>query len=181
MEHPPITHATLAQRARHELAQYVIVSAYLYVCFGAILLYKAAILRGAGIDFDFYGLALVKALILGKFILIGHAFKIGERTTRGRLVFDILYHSAVFLVLLLVLSVLEEAIVALLHGHPIREALAGVAGGTLPQALATSLLMLLILIPYFAFREIAISLGEGTLLRLLTERRLGDAQERASA
>jgi hypothetical protein len=176
MEHSAETHATLTQRARHELLQYFYVSAYLYVCFGAILLYKTAILRGAGIEADFFGLALVKALILGKFILIGDAFKIGGRVTRGRLVFDILYKSAVFLVLLLILSVIEEAFVALFHGHPIREAVPRVAGGTLLQVFATSLLMLLILIPYFAFREIALGLGEGTLRKLLIERRLPDTQ-----
>jgi hypothetical protein len=36
------THETLAKRARHELVHYVAVSAYLYMCFGVLLLYKAA-------------------------------------------------------------------------------------------------------------------------------------------
>jgi GYF domain 2 len=60
--------ATLAQRARHEVAEYLAISAYLFVCFGSLLFYKSAILRNDGIEFTAFSLALVKALILGKFI-----------------------------------------------------------------------------------------------------------------
>jgi hypothetical protein len=62
--------ATLFQRARHELAEYLVIVAYLFVCFGSLLFYKSAILRNDGIEFAAFGLALVKALILGKFILV---------------------------------------------------------------------------------------------------------------
>jgi Na+-transporting NADH:ubiquinone oxidoreductase subunit NqrD len=168
---PGRKHETLAERARHELVQYLIISAYLYVCFGAILLYKAAILHSEGIQFAPFGVAIVKALILGKFILIGLALKVGERETPSRLLLDIISKSLAFLLLLVVLSIVEEICVGLLHGRAVHDAFAGVAGGTLPEALATSLLLLLILIPYFAFREIAHGLGEGELMRLLAARR----------
>src|SRR5882757_8650011 len=42
---------TLAQRSRHELVEYISVSAYLFVCFGSLLFYKSAILRTEGIEF----------------------------------------------------------------------------------------------------------------------------------
>lgn len=51
---------TLAQRARHELVEYLAVSAYLFVCFGSLLFYKSAILRTEGVEFAAFGLALVK-------------------------------------------------------------------------------------------------------------------------
>jgi hypothetical protein len=165
----------LAQRARDELVQFLIISSYLYVCFGALILYKAAILGSEGISYTPFGLAVVKALVLGKFILMGHALKFGERGRRGRLALDILYKSLLFMLMLVILSIAEGVVVDLVHGRPIREALTGFAGGTLLEAFAASVLMLLVLIPYFAFREIARSLGEGRLLKLLTERRLGDA------
>jgi hypothetical protein len=69
------------------------------------------------------------------------------------------------------LSVIEEVVVGFVHGREAHEVLGEIAGGTLPQVLATSLLILLIMLPYFAFREISASLGEGKLLKLLTERR----------
>ena len=81
---------TLAHKAREELAEYSIISAYLYVCFGAIILYKAAILRGNGIDYALYGTALFKALIIGKFITIGEMARIGERHGGRRLITAVL-------------------------------------------------------------------------------------------
>src|SRR5271170_2392884 len=86
--------ATLAQRARHELVEYLAISAYLFVCFGSLLFYKSAILRNDGIEFAAFSLALVKALILGKFILVLHAVRIGESGDKsGILLVNILKSS----------------------------------------------------------------------------------------
>ena len=48
---------------------------------------------------------------------------------------------------------------------------AGIAGGTFHQMVATSVILLLILIPYFAFRALADVIGEKTIVRLYFERR----------
>jgi hypothetical protein len=175
-ENAAATGGTLAHRARHELVEYVAISAYLYIYFAALLFFKAAILHGEGISYAPYGVAAVKAVILGKFILLGHVLKVGERHARGRLVLDILEKSLLFLVLLIALSTVEEVAVGLIHGRPISESITHVAGPDLLQVLATSLLMLLVLIPYFAFREIDRSLGEGKLLKLLVGRPSPDAR-----
>ena len=53
--------------------------AYLYVCFGAIVLLKASVLHDISIGFAPWGYAAVKAFILGKFMLIGHDIRLGER------------------------------------------------------------------------------------------------------
>jgi GYF domain 2 len=42
---------TLAQRARRELIEYIVISAYLYIYLGALILYKAAILLSVGVTF----------------------------------------------------------------------------------------------------------------------------------
>jgi hypothetical protein len=60
-------------------------------------------------------------------------------------------------------------IVGYFHGRTIQEVLNELAGGTLPQAFALSILMLLILVPYFTFRAVAERLGDGALWKLLTE------------
>ena len=68
---------TLRTRARNELIEYLAIASYLAVCFGALLFYKAAILETDGIDTVRIGLAIVKALILGKFVLILESLKVG--------------------------------------------------------------------------------------------------------
>jgi hypothetical protein len=161
----------LAHRLWHELSEYFMVSVYLFVCFGALLFYKAAILQSDGIEFAPFGIAIVKALVVGKFVLILHALKIGERKGGARVLFaDIFKKSALFLIFLGALTVVEEIIVGLLHGRSVIDAISEIGGGTLQQALATSILMLLILIPYFTFRVVAVRLGESVLWKLLTER-----------
>ncbi|MCP4620600.1 MAG: DUF4339 domain-containing protein [Bradyrhizobium sp.] len=161
----------LKQRLKHELSEYLVISAYLYICFGALLFYKAAIRQSDGIEFAPFGIAVVKALVVGKFVLLLHALGIGERTGgAGALLADILKKSVLFLLFLGALTVVEEIIVGYFHGRTIVEAVSEIGGGTLQQAVATSILMLLILIPYFAFRVVAVRLGEGVLWKLLTER-----------
>jgi hypothetical protein len=157
----------LAHRLAHELKEYAAVSVYLYVCLGALLLYKGAVLQAEGIGYAPYGLAAVKALILGKFMLVGHALRIGHRKVGKPLIYPILHKSFAFLALLLVLDVIEEVIVGLVHGRSIVGALAEIGGGTWRQMLATCLLFLLILLPYFAYREVGEFLGEGTMRRIL--------------
>lgn len=163
-------HKTLAKRARHEIINYLVIFIYLYVYFGALLLYKSAILHGQGIEFGPFGVALVKALILGKFILIGQALKVSGDGSSRRLVSEVVMKSAVFVVFLIVLSLIEEVVVSLIRGHPINQALAGLAGGTLSETLAASFLLLLILLPYFGIQELSQRLGEGVLMKLIKAR-----------
>lgn len=164
-------HGALARKARRELTEYAVISVYLYICFSALIFYKASILHSQGVEFVVYGLALGKALILGKFILVAQALKIGDPNKPRRLALAILYKSLLFALLLIFLAVAEEMIVGFFKGRHLQNVLSEIAGGTLPQFFATSFLMLLIMIPYFAFREISAALGEGKLLTLLTERR----------
>jgi hypothetical protein len=165
--------ATIGRRLGHELQEYGLISAYLYVCFGAMIFYKTAVLRGHGIDIAPYGLAAIKALVLGKFILLGHAAKMGDRYERRRFIHVVARKSMLFLVLLLVLSFIEEAVVGVIHGRTISDSLADVAGDTLPEIVASSVIMLLILIPYLTFRELNAVLGEGKLRQILLGYRTG--------
>jgi hypothetical protein len=162
---------TIAQRAKQELREYALLSLYLFVCFGALILYKAAILDEEGISYLPSGLAAIKALILAKFIMLGQMIRLGDRRRGGRIAYVIAYKALLYLILLLVLSVLEEVVVGLIHGRSVAASFAEFGGAKLPQTLATSLIMLLILIPYLASRELNVALGEGRLWTLLLERR----------
>lgn len=167
---PVIEKKSLVQRARHELIEYLAICTYLYICFAALIFFKATILRGHGIEYEAIGLAIVKALVLGKFILLAHKFKFGAGQWSVRPIFEILRKAVLFMVLLVALSIAEEVITGLFHGRSGLESIGTMADGYAPQAFATSLLMLLILMPYFAFREISTRLGDGVLLGLLIQR-----------
>ena len=76
--------ATLHQRAMHEFKELAIISAYLYVTLGAVIMMKAAVLHTDGIAFTPWGIAIVKAVVLGKFVLLGNMVHVGGRDISGR-------------------------------------------------------------------------------------------------
>jgi hypothetical protein len=158
-------------RVTNELREFAIIAAYLCICFTALAYLKAAILRAHGIDFAPFGFAAVKALICAKFMLLGRAFHVGERYKTGPLIWPTLYKSLTFLVLLFVLNVLEEVIVGLIHHRTVADSIADIGGGTLDQLIATSVIVFLILIPFFAFRSLGEVVGESNLVRLFIEPR----------
>ena len=85
--------ATLQQRATHEIKELLILTVYLYITLGAVIAVKTAVLQTEGIEFAPWGVAIVKALVLAKFILIGDAMKIGEGHT-GPLIWPTLQHTS---------------------------------------------------------------------------------------
>ena len=157
---------TLHHRAMHELKEFVILTVYLYITLGAVILMKTAVLHTEGIAVSPWGIAIVKAAVLAKFILLGKAMKIGGRNTTGPLIWPTLRRAVAFLVLLIVMTVIEEAVVGLIHHKSIAVSLGELVGSRLEETLAGFLIMLLVLIPFFAFLVLSEALGEGRLERM---------------
>jgi hypothetical protein len=158
--------ATLPQRARSELKELVVLTCYLYVTLGTVIVMKTAVLHSYGIHSVLWGVAIVKALLLAKFMLIGRAMKLGEGRTSGPLIWPTLYKAAAFLVLLIIMTLLEQVVVGLVHHRSIVDSLAELAGPRLEETIAGILVVLLVLVPYFAFHVLDEELGEGTLRRM---------------
>jgi hypothetical protein len=127
---------------------------------------KTAVLHAEGIEYAPWGIAIVKAVVLAKFMLLGDAMKIGVRFGARPLIWPTLYKAFAFLVLLIILTVIEEAVVGLFHHQSIAASLSELVGPRLEETLAGYLIMLLVLIPYFAFRVLGEALGEGRLTRM---------------
>ncbi|MGA8191849.1 MAG: hypothetical protein WB902_00575 [Acetobacteraceae bacterium] len=157
--------ATLHQRAIHELKEFAILTVYLYITLGAVIMMKTAVLHAQGIEFSPWGIAIVKAAVLAKFMLVGNAMKIGERHT-GPLIWPTLHKAFAVLLLLVILTLIEESVVGLFHHQSIAASLGDLVGSRLEETLAGYLIMLLVLIPYFAFRVLGDVLGEGKLARM---------------
>jgi hypothetical protein len=166
-----VAKASIGKRAVHELKEFLIIAAYFYVCFTALAYLKAAILAAQGIVFAPFGFAAVKALICAKFLSIGYVFHLGERYSKQALIWPTLHRSFVFLALLIILTVLEELILGYLHHRAFADSMAEIGGGTLHQAIATAIILLLILLPFFAFRSLAEVVGGRVLFRLFFEPR----------
>ena len=100
--------APLHERAMHELKEFVLLTVYLYITLGAVIMMKTAVLHSQGIEFAPWGIAIVKAAVLAKFMLLGNALKIGEHAGASPLIWPTLRKAFAFLVLLIVLTVIEQ-------------------------------------------------------------------------
>jgi len=158
--------ASIRQKAAHEFKEMVALALYLYICFGAVMLLKVSILRDAGVTFDAWGIAAIKALLLAKFMLIGRAFNLGRRFSHRPLIWPTLYHALTFLVLLLVLTTVEEATVGAIHHRALSDSLTHVVGPTVLEGVSVCLVLFLILVPYSAFICLSDTLGERETFRL---------------
>ena len=173
--------ATLRQRAVHEFKELAIVAVYLYITLGAVIVMKAAVLHDQGISFAPWGIAAVKSVLLAKFILLGRAMKIGERYTARPLIWPTLHRAFAFLVLLVVLTVIEEVVVGLFHHQSVAASLGELTGAKLYETLAGYTIMLLVLIPYIAWGVLDEALGEGRLGRMFfIDRRWANSSSGAS-
>ena len=160
------TKPSMRRRVEDELKEFAIISAYLFVCFAAVLYFKATILQAHGIAFAPFGFAAIKALICAKFVSLGNILHVGKRFRSLPLAWSVLLKSFAFLILLIVLNALEEIIAGFIHHRAVADALADFGGGTVPQLIASSFVGLLILIPFFAFSALGEVFGERNLIRL---------------
>ena len=158
--------ATLRQRAMRELKELVVISLYLYISLGSVILMKTAVLHTEGIAFTPWGVAIVKAVVLAKFMLLGNAMKLGERTTTRPLIWPTLHKAFALLVLLIILTTVEEVVVGMFHRQPIAASLGELFGPRFQETIAGFVIMLLVLIPYSAFVVLGQVLGEGRLERM---------------
>jgi len=157
-------------RLVHELKSYAVISVYLFVCFGVILFYDASSSPARQADAVGIGAAIVKALVIGKFILIGELFKPGSRVEAPTVLRRIAWRTLGMLVVLVILKILEEIVVGAVHGLSVGEALTEMFSQSWQRIAAPTLLMMLILIPLMAAIELDRELGEGGLRNILLRR-----------
>ena len=159
------TSHTLKERAYRELKEFVVIALYLWVVLGLFLLYKSVILN-EDIGYVAKGAALINALILGKFVLIARGFHLGEQANEAPLIYPTLLKAALFSVVLACCKILEDGAVGFFHGKSFSQSIADLGGGTLKGILTLTVLLFVLLIPFFAFGELERVLGEGKLAQL---------------
>jgi hypothetical protein len=127
------------------------------------------------IGYQHFGIAVIKALILAKVIMIGDILRLGRGLEDKPLIFSTLYKSAVFSIWVAVFDVLEEAIKGVLHGTGLAGGFADIMAKGKYELLAGFLVVFFAFIPFFAFKELGRLLGEGKI-RDLFFRRISDTE-----
>ena len=161
---------TLKERAREELVSFWYVGTYLFVCFAVLMFFESTLSDSANTGVFSLGTAAIKAAILAKFILIGDALGIGEKSRAPRLAGSIVTKSIQLWLLLIVLTAIEELVVGRLHGQAFAATWAEYQQKSVAPLFAKSLVVLMLLLPLIATREFSRMLGPGVLRSLLLAR-----------
>ena len=115
---PPATEVkeSLRYRIKDEFVQASLLALYFAAWFCAIAFFSFALLREAAIPITPFGLAIIKAGLCAKFMMIGKAlFPLRVDANRG-LVKSLFWHSIAYLSVVIALSFVEAGIDGLFHG-----------------------------------------------------------------
>src|ERR1700730_2843251 len=158
---------SLKQRAFDEVVKFLAIALYLWVTFGVFALHEWVVSAKDHIDYHFYGLAFVNALILGKVMLVAEDLYFADWVKDRPLIYPILCKAVAFSILFLVFDVVEEVIVGAFKGKTIGESIPVIGGGHPTGGFFVGVILAVALIPFFAFREIGRVIGERELHSLI--------------
>jgi hypothetical protein len=158
---------TLKERVIGEAKKFAGIVLYLWAVFIVFLLHEWVVLSEHHIGFKFYGLAMINAVLLGKIMLVAENFHFAEQLNRKPLVYPIVYKSVAFTTLLFVAYIVEEMLFGVLGGNGLAASVPAIGGGTVLGFVLLWCIFCLVLIPFFAFKEIERAVGPDMLRALL--------------
>jgi hypothetical protein len=169
--HLPRGFAALVDRALREARKFLVIFAYLWILLGLFALHKSILLPNEGV---FHGqiFAIVNALVLAKVMLVAEILHLGEHLRSRPLIYPVLLKSALFAVVLICFHLIEEVLAGLVRGRRLSESVADIGGGTLEGIFAVGFIIFVVLIPFFAFREVAGVVGGREMRDLFLVRRM---------
>ncbi|MGH6845967.1 MAG: DUF1810 domain-containing protein [Methylocella sp.] len=139
---------------------------YLWVLLSLFSLHKALVLNDESLIYH-QGFAIINALALAKVVLVAEIFHLGDRLKNRPLIYPIMFKSAVFAVILMCFHIIEEMLIRLWHGKTLSQGIPNIGGGTLQGILMVGIIMFVVLMPFFAFRELDRAIGTEKLHSLL--------------
>ena len=155
------------QKAKREFIRYWLNVFYLAIVFGLFAWYRRLILAHYEIEYLEYGTAIVEAMVLGKVILVGDMLGLSRIMFQDRpLILPTLYKSVVFCLFVAIFAVVEGTVGGLLKGRGWVGWLDEMAGGGKYEFLARCVMLFVVFIPYFGFKELGNIFGEGKLGRI---------------
>jgi hypothetical protein len=143
--------------------------AYLWVLLGLFALHKSIVLNEPN-PFYHQGFAIINALVLAKIMFLAEAFHVADGLERKPLIYPIVYKSAVFSLILVAFHLLEEVLTGMWHGKAFAESITALSGAR-EEMFVFSVIMFVVLMPFFALREIGRDIGDDKLFEQFFVRR----------
>jgi len=158
---------SLPHRIKDEFIQAGLLTLYFAAWFCAVAFFSCALRREAAIPISPFSLAIIKAALCAKFMIIGKAlFPLRVDANRG-LIKSIFWHSIAYLGIVLALSFVEAGIDGLLHGKSFLGSVFSFGHGDPIYIAALSLMYWLIIWPYLIMLGLNQSLGNTAVRTIL--------------
>jgi hypothetical protein len=161
----------LKEKASHEFRKFMAIFLYLWVVFALLSIHESIIRAQHGLDYRAHSFAVINAFVLAKVLLVGDHFRLGTRFKDRPLVYSVLYKSFVFSALLVGFHIVERMFVGAVSGKTFAQSFSAIGGGSLRVILSMGALSFVMLIPFFAFRELGRVIGDEELRALFYGRR----------
>jgi uncharacterized membrane protein YvlD (DUF360 family) len=161
------THQNLKELAKHEFIRFFVLFLYLWAMFLLFELHQYVVLSTYHLPIESWSIGFFNALVLAKVMMIADGVRSKTFLRNRPLFIAILGRSIAFAILFVAVDVLEKALMGWLRGQPMAESVPAYGGGGLAGKMVVGVIIAVSLIPYFAFREIDIKLGEGRLSEIL--------------
>ena len=158
---------SLRYRIKDEFVQASLLALYFAAWFCAIAFFSFALLREEAIRISPFGLAIIKAGLCAKFMMIGKAlFPLRVDANRG-VVKSLFWHSLAYLGVVITLSFVEAGVDGLFHGKSFLESASSFGHGDPIYIAALSLMYWLIVWPYLLVLGLNQSLGNTAVRTIL--------------
>jgi hypothetical protein len=144
----------------HELKSYWLLVLYMSIFFGVFTTYRRLLLAHYEISYEDYGISIIRALVLGKVVLVAEALRLGRRFEEKPLIVPTLYKTFLFTVCMAVFDIAEGLVRGLIGGSGPLGAVNEVRSRFHYEWLSRALVIFFAFIPFFAVRELRRVLGE---------------------
>jgi hypothetical protein len=164
-------HGTAARRTLHQLKEFAAMFLYLWVLFSLFAIYKSIVRIEYPLNYPSQALAFANAFVLAKVMLVVEDFHVGSRFEERSLACPIVHKAIVFSFILLCFYIIEHVAFGMWQGLSLNESFPRFGGKGIEAIMAIALIMFVVLIPFFAFREIGRVVGRDSVRSLLFNRK----------
>ena len=134
---------------------------YMAIFFGAFASYRRLLLAHYGISYEDYGIAVIRALVLGKVVLVAETLRLGQGYEDKPLIVPTLYKTLLFTVCVAIFDIAEGMLRALIGGLGLTGAVDEVMTRFNYEWLSRALVIFFAFLPLFAVGELRRVLGRG--------------------
>jgi hypothetical protein len=151
---------TFKQKLFHELSEYGINVVYLTLFFGVFAVARRLTLAHFGVYIDDYFVALIKALVIGKVIMIAAFLNISNKFEGKPLIIPVLYKVLFFVLFVVLFDIVEGLIKGAIHTRSFSGAFDELIYHHFSKMWLGGLLMVaLSFIPFFMLKELSRIMG----------------------